>query len=132
MPNAYEFKLEGASALVARLEAEGLIGKPIRRIFSKLGIQGKQAAKSMAPKATGRLSASITTRMSGRAVPKFVAVLVKATNSRGYSYPKLLEFSFRHGHRNWLLTAFQGAMGGLHSFMNDAAKVIEDDWKKAA
>ena len=125
----YQIKLEGADELIRKLESESLIGKPIRRLFSKVGIQGKNAAKSSAPLATGRLNASITTRMSGKQVPTFIAVRVGAVNPRGYSYPRLLEFSPRHGHREWLLRAFRGAIGGLVGFMHETAGAIEDQFR---
>ena len=119
----YQFKLEGADALILKLQSENIVGKPLRKIFSRVGRTAKSAVKAAAPKDTGRLRASISTKMSGRKVPSFIAVKVSETRD-GYSYPKLLEFSTRHGHRNWLLNAFSASFGRLPGVMDDIAREI--------
>ena len=126
---AYTLKVEGITQLVAKLEADEILSKPMRRAFSRIGIQGKTAAKLAAPYAQGGLRGSISTRMSSAKVPTFVAVVVRA-NRNGYPYPRLLEFSNRHHHFHWLGNAVAGIMSGVSTFLEDAAREMEQQFAR--
>ena len=126
---AYTLKVDGVEGLMAKLQSDAILAKPMRRAFSRIGIQGKTAAKLSAPYATGALRSSISTRMSSAKVPTFVAVVVKATRN-GFSYPRLIEFSPKHHHVAWLETAVTGIMSGISTFLDDAAREMEREFAK--
>ena len=131
MPIAYRVKLEGIDPLLKKLQHEPMLSKPLRRLMSRVGILGKGSAKAGAPRGrTGQLSSKITTRMSTKAIPTFVAIRASAMSKQGYPYPRLLEFSGKHGRREWLLRSIQGVMGQIVGYVNDTAREIEQEWKR--
>ena len=117
--------IQGADRLIAKLAAEPLWDKAVRRLLSRVGLQGKQAGMAAAPVAAGRLRSSISSRLSSKAIPTFVSIRVGATSPRGYPYPKVLEFSAKHHHKGWLAEALRGAKSSFATFLSDAARDIE-------
>jgi hypothetical protein len=137
--SGYSVQVQGFRELAARLEPNSLLGSAIRKLLTRVGQQGRASARSMAPRRTGRLAASISSDVGGRlrftSVPSFAAVRAKAVRTTGrrapFNYGKLLEFSPRHGHKGWLKAAMERSLGNLNSLVGDAAKDIEARFKRS-
>ena len=123
---AYSVKLEGADRLMDLLKGDKLLAKPIKNALKAVGTLGKAEGKAHGPRHSGRLVQSIGFRVSSK--PRWVAVTVKATR-QGFSYPRLLEFSGKHGHRGWFMQAMQAVMGKMGGILNNAASEIEREWR---
>lgn len=123
---SYTVRLEGADRLRDLLQGDKLLAKPIKNALKAVGALGKEQGRAYGPRRTGRLVQSVGYRVSSK--PRWVAVQVKATRS-GFSYPRLLEFSGKHGHRGWFMQAIQGVMGRMGGILNQAASEIEREWR---
>jgi len=116
----------GIRRLLERLESERLLRRPLRKLFAALGRRGRDEGRSIAPRATGRLASKMTYKTGGRAIPN-VSIQAKARN-RDFPYPRLLNFSPKHGHLGWLTDAMEALMDRITPELDDAARDIEQEF----
>lgn len=129
----YGYKLEGAEQLLGLLKAGDFIYKPVKKALAKVGQAGKGAAQRSAAVRTGLMRSKISYRVNTRKKePRFVAISARAVSPQGRSYPRILEFSSRHGHKGWMLGAIQSIRGDINASMGDAASEIEHEFEVGA
>ena len=68
----------------------------------------------------------MTYKTGGRAIPN-VSIQAKARN-RDFPYPRLLNFSPKHGHLGWLTDAMEALMDRITPELDDAARDIEQEF----
>ena len=132
MPLKIDIELEGLSALRRLLEPpENLYAKPWEEGMDKLASMGGLAAQRSAPLATGKLQGSIRTRVQKKPFPTWIAIRVGArARKTRYPYPRLLAFSQKHGHKDWLLKAVQPVWRGAEDVLRKAGDIIARRWAR--
>lgn len=98
-------EVQGLKALQRLLSPpENLYAEPWAKGMRSLGSQAGLAAQRGAPVRTGMLQGRIRTAVQNRPFPTWIAIRNQARR-KGYPYPRLLAFSPKHGHRDWLINA---------------------------
>jgi hypothetical protein len=116
--------VEGLDELLRKLTPE-LYEPAGKAALTEIGEAAAASARAGAPRLSGKLQGSITPKVNGGAKPLWAAVRVGALSSRGYGYPKLLEFSPKHHHRDWLKSSVGRARGSFASAVDKAARAVE-------
>ncbi len=119
--------IEGLAELLRKLSPE-LYQPAGKAMLKEISEAAAGAARAGAPRERGKLAGSITGKVNTGAKPAWAAVKVAALNPRGYSYPRLLEFSPKHHHRNWLKSAVDRARGAFAAAIGRAASAVERKW----
>ena len=123
-----EIHVEGLAQLIKVLTPpENLYAGPWARGMRALGTQAGLAAQRGAPVDTGYLQSRIRTAVQNRPFPTWIAIRSRAQR-RGYPYPRLLAFSPKHGHRDWLINALKPVIAGSEHVLNRIAQEIERKW----
>lgn len=91
--------------------------------------EGQSQAHGEAPRLTGKLAASIKAGVSRKPFPTWARVRVFARR-RGFPYPRLLAFSHRHGHRDWLINAVRGTIDYLPRELEKIGNAIARRWER--
>lgn len=125
---AVTITLAGLDQLRAKCSPPLIYEESMKTALHQVGRAALAAAQRAAPKRTGRLRAGLSYRVNDKPAPRWVVVKSGAAN-RGYPYPRLLEFSSKHHHQNWLLNAIQGAKGQISSAARGALVEIERKWR---
>ena len=130
MSKPISIEIQGMDKLLSKLHATPAIhAKPVKDALTEMGKIGQSAAQQNAPSDTGRLRAGIRYRVNAGPNPSYVVVR-SGTTRKGYPYPRLLEFSGKHGHRDWLLNAIKGAQGRFRATLTGAVRDIEAAWRR--
>lgn len=124
-----DVKVRGLDDLIEKASARKIMWAPMKTALRSVGKAGSASVSSHAPRETGRLAASVTSHVNDIPAPRFVAIVVKATN-QGFPYPRLLEFSAKHGHKGQLMAAVKAITGQIHSAVNAAAAQMKANWGK--
>lgn len=136
MPGAVKFELDrrDLARLVRNTITQPVYRKPLKAMMENVAKVGAAYARRGAPRGrTGQLSARITSKTTSGVIPSAV-VKTDAMNQRGgkrgrpYPYPRLLEFSPRHHHRDWLKNSIEQARGAIGAQISQAARIIESEW----
>lgn len=117
-------EVRGLTELLAKL-TPALYQEAGKGMLKVIADAGAQSARAGSPRMTGKLGGSITPKVNPGAKPAWAAVKVAELSPRGYSYPRLLEFSPKHHHRNWLQSSIQRARGAFSGAITTAAAAIE-------
>lgn len=131
--------IEGLNKLRRRLSPpESLYAQPWRDGMTEIAEAMQTAAVRAAPVRTGKLRDSIRTVIQRKPFPQWIATRVKARGplrmskkkgKRGrYPYPKLLEFSKRHGHFGWLRNSVGPVIEGAERELDKIGARIADAW----
>lgn len=126
MASGYAIQLEGVDHLRRVLNADHLITKPVRKALGEIGKVGKTEAKGDAPRRAGKLSQSIGYRVDSKA--RYVSIQVAAKRG-SVNYPRILEFSPKHHHKGWLMSALRDVSRWAGGVINNLASDIEASWK---
>lgn len=125
-------QLVGLRRVLRATDPEYLLGHPVREVLDEIASQGADRARSVGPRGeTGQLTARITHRVSPADIPRWAVVKTDARSRRGYSYPRLLEFSGKHGHRDWLRKAVLSGSRGLRGAVNQLGRLLKERWRRA-
>lgn len=116
-----DVKVEGLDRLRSTF-TPSLVKSALRDALDEIGKAGAAAAKSGAPRRTGKLAGSTGHRVSGTA---YASVRVTATR-RGFPYPKALEYSARYGHKGWLRRAVDRVARRFDSILQGMGRKIEE------
>lgn len=119
--------IEGLDKILAKTKPE-LYEPSAKAMLGEIAAAGARSARAGAPRLKGKLRGSISPKTNGGPKPLWAVVKVGAVNPRGYSYPRLLEFSRKHGHANWLKSAVERAQGAFTSAATKAARAVERKW----
>lgn len=112
-----------------------LLAEPWKRAMTNLSEAGGQAALNAAPVKSGLLRRKIYAKVQKKPFPQWAAARARGTRKsakypKGYPYPRLLEFSQRHGHKGWFTTAVQQAWNQADAVLAKAGNEIQEIWKR--
>lgn len=132
-PVRVSIQVEGLAALQRKLRKEVLLAPPLKYAMTAGTEDAARIVMSRAPRASGRLAASVTTRMDKRPVPTWGRVSVTARRRskkfpRGFRYPRMLEYSAKSGHKGWFRGASIPARSALSRHVESAKRMIERIW----
>lgn len=108
--------------------AHELYGGPWKTAMESLATDLGQRAMAAAPVRTGAMRASIVARAAATSVPLSLRVKARAKSSRGFPYPRALEFAPKFRHIRWLRDAVYQATGMIRKHLDTAARAIERKW----
>ncbi len=124
----------GLAELRKLMTGDDLYATAWRSGMTKLASQAGLAALGHAPVGgakdphAGRLQASIRTAVQNRPFPQWAVVRVNARAAKRYGYPRLLEFSPKHHHKEWLLKAVRQVWAGADLVLNEIGEKIARRW----
>lgn len=126
---------DGLAKLQRLIRGDVLFAKPWSDGMEDLAKKGGGAARSHAPFRSGKLQASIQHAVQKKPFPTWAAVRVSAkTRSSkypsGYPYPRLLAFSPKHGHKDWLLRAVHPVWTNVAVTLDRIAAGIARNWMR--
>lgn len=124
----FQIDVDALRKLQSKLLPEELYDNAMKDAFDRLAASGLKDAISGAPVLTGRLQASIIAKTSKAKLARWAAVVVKAKSHSGYEYPRMLEFSRKHHHKDWLINAVRKGWGLADDELDRAAREIERIW----
>ena len=127
-----DVSIEGLRSLQKMLATRDWYAKPWHDGMTTLASKAGLAAQKGAPVATGYLQSRIRTAVQKKPFPTWIAIRNQARRRRkggggGYPYPRLLAFSPKHHHRDWLIKAVQ-SIWKSDSTLNAIAKDIAREW----
>ena len=133
MPVRMNIQIEGLAALQRKLRKDVLLAPPLRSAMSATVEDAARLVTSRAPRATGRLATSVTTRLDKRPIPTWGRVSVTARRRskkfpRGFRYPRMLEYSPKSPHQRWFRGAVIPAKSALARHVEGAKRAIERIW----
>jgi hypothetical protein len=136
MPVRVNLQIEGLAALQRKLRKEVLLAPPLRSAMNATVEDAARIVVSRAPRASGRMAASVTTRLDKREVPTWGRVSVTARRRskkypRGFRYPRMLEYSSKSKHQRWFRNAVIPAKTALARHVEAAKRHIERIWAGA-
>ena len=136
MAGMYSFEIDRADLkqLIGHLVIEPVYRKPCQAMMANIARVAEGYARRGAPRGkTGQLQAHISSKVTSGKIPSAV-VKTDAVNPRGgrrgrpYPYPRLLEFSPKHHHKDWLKNSIEAARGAIGAQVTAAARIIESNW----
>lgn len=138
MPAGQQFAYIEGLASTRRLikPADDLIAAPWHKAMTDLAESGALAGVSAAPRRSGRLAGKVYARVQKKAMPMWAAVRSRGTRRskaypRGYAYPRLLEFSEKHGHAGWFSRSVEPRLiGQSEAILSVAADEVERRWSR--
>jgi hypothetical protein len=135
MPIKVSIEVQGLARLQRKLRKEVLLAPPLAEAMTAGLADAVRIVESRAPRRTGRLAASVTSRLQQKPVPTWGRVSVTARSRskkypRGYRYPRLLEYSAKSGHRRWFRDAIKPAQVALSRHVEAAKRSIERIWAR--
>jgi hypothetical protein len=128
-------RVEGLAAIQRKLRKEVLLAPPLQGAMKATVTDAVQLVERAAPRRSGRLVASITHRLDARPVPTWARVSVTARRrsrkySRGYRYPRLLEYGSKSPHQRWFRDTITPARTALRRRVEEAKRYIERIWTR--
>ncbi len=139
----YTIKLLGLNRLMKKTAGNAEQRSALKTLLVDIGQVALAAARQKAPHGrTDQLAEKLQYKVNPGPDPRWVVIKTdamatpKRPGARGttrtkypYSYPKLIEFSPKHGHREWLRTAVRGARTKIYPLLKKAGLAIEDRWR---
>ena len=110
--------------------AEDFYGPPWKDGMDRIAAKTLSAGRSAAPHGTGKLQASLRTRVQKGGFPTWLAIDARATAAKRYPYPRLLEYSPKHHHTRWLQGALDKVWGNVAGELNKIADAIARRWER--
>jgi hypothetical protein len=135
MPVRLNIRVEGLPALLRKLRKDVLLAPPLQAAMSATVTDAVHIVERAAPRRSGRLRTSITSKVDARPVPTWGRVSVTArrrsrTHPRGFRYPRLLEYSGQSPHQRWFRGAVIPARAALRRHVDAAKRSIERIWAR--
>jgi hypothetical protein len=111
-----------------------LYAKPWAEGMEEFATEGAKQARGGAPVLSGKLLLSIRPAVQKKPMPAWAAIRVKARRRsqsypEGFPYPRLLAFSRRHNHRDWLIKAVRPLINAIPSRLTAIANQISKRWE---
>lgn len=128
--------IKGLKELRALLNpSHELYAKPWTEGMQSFAEEGAREARGGAPVLSGKLLLSIRPAVQKKPVPLWAAIRVPARRRspaypQGFPYPRLLAFSRKHNHRDWLIKAVGPMIRGIPSKLNAIANDIARKWER--
>lgn len=131
MPIRMDLEVKGLRQLQQQLKGNDLYAEPWKNLLGAVGQRGENLAASNAPRGrTGALEAKIKHRVQQKPFPQWVAIRSYARRKtkkypRGFLYPRLLNFSQKHGHLGWFTSPLRRLQTVAGPLLQQAAREIE-------
>ncbi len=131
--------LEGLQALRKLLNPpDELLAAPWKGAMASLVDFGAMFGRTQAPKGrTGKLQRNIKPKVQNKPLPMWAAVRSRGTRKRsktyprGYPYPRLLNYSPKHGHEGWFdRGVIEPVIGKADLVLAQAATEIARKWER--
>lgn len=123
-------EVKGLKELLRLLKpAENLYAEPWRDGMEDIASETGRQARARAPRRTGGILRSIQTKVQKKPFPTWLSVRAYARN-RNYPYPRLLEYSVKHGHRDWMKRAVDPVWDTAHRTLNRIGQEIAHVWER--
>jgi HK97 gp10 family phage protein len=123
-------EIKGLQELQGKLEKEALLGSPTRKFLGKAALSFERQAKIFSPVDTGRLRASIMTKV---VVPEANPMAGFASVFTETAYASFVEYGKgkpRHtGRIPFWRPAFETAKGKINEYMDEARAAILQFWR---
>ncbi len=138
MPAGQQFAfIEGLDSTRRLIKpADDLIAAPWRGAMTDLAQSGAAAGVSAGPGRSGRLRSRIYARVQQKPFPMWAAVRSRGSRRskaypKGFAYPRLLEYSQKHGHAGWFSRAVEPRLiGAAEGALATAASEVERRWSR--
>lgn len=128
MAEKYSVEVKGLKEIKGKLEDSELLKGTWTKGMDAIGVIGQNFAIKFAPMKRGATIAKMSYRVQRRPIPLYVVVKTTARSPKGYSYPRLHEYSRRSPHYGWMYRAMQASKGLWSGVMDSTAKEIERKW----
>ncbi|MCC7372526.1 MAG: hypothetical protein IT306_29200 [Chloroflexi bacterium] len=119
--------------LSAKLKSDELLAGPWTAAMQQVASIGLRAWQGASPVASGRMRASMKSKVQAKPVPRWVAFRTSATRSskryKRYRYPGRQEYDPKSRNKGRLKKALDGVMGQIQGVLGTAAKAIEAKWR---
>lgn len=140
--------IKGLKELKYKLQnADEMTAGPWKRAMTEIADAGYAAILNSAPQRTGRLKSKIFVKVQQKPFPLWVAIRARGVAKwdkknlrksrsrnrypRGFPYPRLLEFSPKHGHAGWFYKRIAPAVQSkADSALATAGREIAEKWGK--
>lgn len=129
--NAY---IEGLNDLRQLLDPpDDLVIKPWREAMQNLVDEGIKGVKASAPQRSGQTQARIFGKFQSKSFPAWLAIRSRGVRKskaypRGYPYPRLLNYSTKHGHAGWFDRGITPMLEKAESALAEAGRVVAQKW----
>lgn len=124
----YRIEVKGLKEIQHKLEDSELLKDTWQKGMEAVGVIGEQFAITFAPMKSGRTIAKMSHRVQKKPVPLYAIVKTTARSNRGYSYPRLHEYSRRSPHYGWMYRAMVASKGLWEGVLSKTADDIERKW----
>ena len=128
-----EVSIQGLREIQRLLATSQWYSEPWREGMTTFASRAGLAAQHGAPVGTGAhagyLQARIRTAVQKRDFPTWIAIRNQARR-RGFPYPRLLAFSPKHHHRDWLIKAVGPVIGDAGRVLQTIGAAIARNWSK--
>lgn len=126
--------LEGYNRVMRKLRKDDLLAGPWVAAMRQVEGIARHAWMGAAPRDTGRLRATITTKMQAKPIPKWVRIKTSARSNVSrkwprYRYPNRQEYDPKSRNRGKLTAALRRAMPLVQGVLDRAARAIEAKWR---
>ena len=124
----FKIAVDGLPQLRRKLKADEAYAEEWHDCLEDIAKAAVAAGARVAPRGkTGKTASSMTYKLSAKTTVMSARVVNTARN-KGYPYPKLLEYSPKHGHQRWLLHALDSIRGHVTATLNGVGRRIERRW----
>jgi HK97 gp10 family phage protein len=125
-----EFEVTGLQEVQRKLEKEALLGTAVRKMLGKAALAFERQAKIFSPVDTGRLRASIMTKVS---VPEADPLAGFASVSTETAYAGFVEYGKGHPRRTGRIPfwrpAYETAKEKINEHLDEARATILNFWR---
>jgi hypothetical protein len=83
-----------------------------------------------APVRSGRLVSRMSQRLDRRPIPRYGVVKTTAKSSKGYPYPRRLNFDSRSRHQGWFTRTALTTKAAWEQILGRVARRIESKWSR--
>ena len=115
---------------------DALVATPWKMAMTQIAEDAANAARANAPIGrTGHLKAKIYAKVQKSDMPRWAAVRSRGTRKslkypRGYPYPRLLNYSAKHGHQGWFDNAITPVFAKAAAALAIAGNEIIKIWSR--
>ncbi len=125
-------EIKGVERLLEKLTTKPVHVEAWRQALTKATRLAEAEARRRSPVLTGKLRASVTSRLDGAAMPLFGIVTAPATSRRGTRYGFILDAGRgrRKRHRGWFRGALEATQHQINAILAECARGIENAWQR--
>lgn len=126
-------EITGWRELARKLRDDQLLAGPWTAAMKSAADIALSAWQGASPVSSGRMRASMKSKVQARPVPRWAAVRTSATRSsrkyKRYRYPGRQEYDPRSRNKGRLRQALVQAMGRIQGVLSTTARMVEAKWR---